>query len=190
VYIPIAQEEQVDVASAYVRTAGGAAGAGEALRAMMQRIDPSIPVFDLQTMEARMSDSLFTDRLLATLSMAFAALATLLAAVGLYGVMSYAVARRRKEIGVRMALGASAGQVQRMVLAEISVMAAAGIAIGLGAAIGLGTLVRSALFGMSPMDPIALAGAAVLLTAVIYVAGWMPARKASRIAPLLALRTE
>lgn len=137
-----------------------------------------------------MSDSLFTDRLLATLSTAFAVLATLLAAIGLYGVMSYAVARRRKEIGVRMALGADAGQVQRMVLGEISVMAAAGIVIGLGAAIGLGELVKSALFGMSPLDPIALIGAVVLLSAVIFVAGWVPARKASRIEPLRALRAE
>jgi predicted permease len=190
VYLPIAQEDQVDVASAYVRTAGNAAGLGDTLRAMMQRLDPSMPVFDLQTMEARMSDSLFTDRLLATLSSAFAVLATLLAAIGLYGVMSYAVARRRKEIGVRMALGANAGQVQRMVLGEIGVMAAAGIVIGLAAALKLGKLVASALFGMSPMDPIALAAAVVLLTSVTFAAGWIPARKASRIEPLRALRTE
>ena len=137
-----------------------------------------------------MSDSLFEDRLLATLSSAFAVLATLLAAVGLYGVMSYAVARRRKEIGVRMALGANAGQMQRMVLGEISVMASIGIVIGLGAALWLGRLVQSALFGMSPMDPIALTGAVALLTAVIFVAGWMPARKAARVEPLRALRTE
>lgn len=189
-YTPIAQEEQVDGASFYVRTAGGAAAPGDAVRDMMRRLDPSLPVFNLQTMEARMSDSLFTDRLLATLSTAFAVLATLLAAIGLYGVMSYAVARRRKEIGVRMALGADAGQVQRMVLGEISVMAAAGIVIGLGAAIGLGELVKSALFGMSPLDPIALIGAVVLLSAVIFVAGWVPARKASRIEPLRALRAE
>ena len=190
VFLPVAQEEQVDVASAYVRTAGNAAGLGDSLRAMMQRLDPSIPVFDMQTMEARMSDSLFEDRLLATLSTAFAVLATLLAAVGLYGVMSYAVARRRKEIGVRMALGANAGQVQRMVLGEISVMAAIGIVSGLGAALWLGSLVQSALFGLSPMDPVALAGAVALLTTVTFAAGWIPARKASRVEPLRALRTE
>jgi predicted permease len=190
VYVPIAQEEQVDGASFYVRTASGAAAPGAAIRELMRGIDPTLPIFNLQTMEARMSDSLFTDRLLATLSTAFAVLATLLAAVGLYGVMSYAVARRRKEIGVRMALGADAGTVQRMVLREISVMAAVGIGTGLAAAIGLGQLVRSALFGLSPMDPVALAGAAVLLSVVVFVAGWMPARKASRVEPLRALRTE
>ena len=190
VYTALAQEEQVDGASFYVRAAGGAAAPGDAVRDMMRRLDPSLPIFDLQTMEARMSDSLFTDRLLATLSTSFAALATLLAAIGLYGVMSYAVARRRKEIGVRMALGANAAQVQRMVLGEISVMAAIGIAIGLAAALGLGSLVRSSLFGMSPLDPVALSGAVVLLTTVIFVAGWIPARKASRIEPLRALRTE
>ncbi|MEX2271052.1 MAG: ABC transporter permease [Vicinamibacterales bacterium] len=189
-YFPIAQEDQVDNASFYVRTAGGTPAPGGAIRDMMRRLDPSLPVFSLQTMEARMRDSLFTDRLLATLSTAFAALATLLAAVGLYGVMSYAVARRRKEIGVRMALGANASQVQRMVLAEISVMAAIGIVIGLGAALSLGSLVRAALFGMTPMDPVALIGAVGLLTVVIFFAGWMPARKASRIEPLRALRTE
>ena len=190
VYLPITQEEQLDATSFYVRTAGGAAAPGDALRAMMQRLDPSLPIFDLQTMEARMSDSLFTDRLLATLSSAFAMLATLLAAVGLYGVMSYAVARRRKEIGVRMALGANASQVQRMVLGEITVMAAIGIVIGLAGAMWLGSLVKAALFGMSPMDPIALAGAVILLTGVIFIAGWIPARKASRIEPLRALRIE
>ena len=189
-YFPLAQEDQVDGASFYVRTSGDAAAPGAAIRDMVRGIDPTLPIFDLQTMEARMQDALFPDRLLATLSTAFAVLATLLAAVGLYGVMSYAVARRRKEIGVRMALGANAGQVQRMVLREISVMASIGIVIGLGAAIGLGTLVRAALFGMSPLDPVALAGAVVLLTAVILVAGWMPARRASRIEPLRALRME
>jgi predicted permease len=189
-YFPLAQEEQVDGASFYVRTDGDAAVPGAAIREMVRAIDPTLPIFDLQTMEARMSDSLFADRLLATLSTAFAVLATLLAAVGLYGVMSYAVARRRKEIGVRMALGADAATVQRMVLGEISVMAVIGIVIGLAAAIGLGQLVRTALFGMSPLDPMALAGATVLLSVVIFFAGWMPARKASRIEPLRALRTE
>lgn len=190
VYLPLAQQEQVDGASFYVRTAGGAATPGAAIRDMVRAVDPTLPIFDLQTMEARMSDSLFADRLLATLSTAFALLATLLAAVGLYGVMSYAVARRRKEIGVRMALGADAATVQRMVLGEISVMAVIGIVIGLAAAIGLGQLVRTALFELSPLDPVALAGAAVLLSVVIFFAGWMPARKASRIEPLRALRTE
>jgi predicted permease len=189
-YFPIAQEGQVDGASFYVRTAGDAPAPGDAIRDMMRRLDPSLPVFNLQTMSARMSDSLFTDRLIATLSTAFAVLATLLAAVGLYGVMSYAVARRRKEIGVRMALGANASQVQRMVLGEISVMAVIGIVIGLGAALSLGRLVRSSLFGMSPMDPVALSGAVLLLTAVIFVSGWMPARNAARTEPLRALRAD
>ena len=189
-YLPIAQQKEVDGASFYVRTAGEAATPGAAIRDMVRAIDPTLPIFSLQTMEARMSDSLFTDRLLATLSTAFAVLATLLAAVGLYGVMSYAVARRRKEIGVRMALGATAGAVQRMVLNEISLMAAIGIVIGLVAAIALGRLVRTALFGMSPLDPVALAGAVVLLSVVVFFAGWVPARKASRVEPLRALRTE
>lgn len=190
VYTPIAQEEQLDGAAFYVRTSSEAALPGRQIRDLVRGLDPALPIFDLQTMEARMSDSLFADRLLATLSTAFAVLATLLAAVGLYGVMSYAVARRRKEIGVRMALGADAGTVQRMVLGEISLMAVIGIAIGLGAAIGLGSYVQSALFGLSPMDPVALAGAVVLLSVVILVAGWMPARRASRVEPLRALRTE
>ncbi|HEX6324452.1 MAG TPA: ABC transporter permease [Vicinamibacterales bacterium] len=190
VYTPIMQEEQLDGAAFYVRTSSEAAMPGQAIRELVRGLDPALPIFDLQTMEARMRDALFPDRLLATLSTAFALLATLLAAVGLYGVMSYAVARRRKEIGVRMALGADAGQVQRMVLGEISVMAAIGIVIGLGAAVGLGSLVQSALFGMSPLDPVALAGAVTLLTAVILVAGWMPARRASRVEPLRALRME
>jgi len=190
VYLPLAQQEDLDGAAFYMRTAAGGTALGAEVRHLMGQIDAALPVYNLRTIEARMRDVLYTDRLLATLSTAFAVLATLLAAVGLYGVMSYAVARRRKEIGVRMALGADARQVQGMVLREISVMAAVGIVIGLATALALGQLVSTALFGLSPMDPLALAGAVVLLSAVIFIAGWVPARKASRIEPLRALRTE
>ena len=190
VFLPIAQQEDLDGATFYLRTARDASAPGAGVRDLMRQIDPALPVYNLRTLEERMRDALYTDRLLATLSAAFGVLATLLAAIGLYGVMSYAVARRRKEIGVRMALGADGGSVQRMVLGEISVMAAIGIVIGLAAALGLGRMVRSALFGLSPMDPIALAGGVVVLSVVIFFAGWVPARKASRIEPLRALRSE
>jgi ABC-type antimicrobial peptide transport system permease subunit len=141
-------------------------------------------------MEAQVDESLFIERLVAALSMLFGGLATVLAAVGLYGVMSYTVSRRTREIGIRMALGAARGSVLWMVLREVAVMLSAGIVIGLPVAIGLSRFVESQLYGLSPTDPATLVLASTLLSGVAMLAGYVPARRATRVDPMLALRYE
>jgi ABC-type antimicrobial peptide transport system permease subunit len=132
----------------------------------------------------------FLDRLISTLSAGFAALATLLAAVGLYGVLAYTVAQRTKEIGLRMALGADAGRVRAMVLKQVAVMTIVGGVIGLAAGVGVGRLARSLLFELQGYDPVVLGGSVVVLTAIALGAGFIPAHRASRIDPMRALRYE
>jgi ABC-type antimicrobial peptide transport system permease subunit len=128
--------------------------------------------------------------MISTLSTAFAFLATLLAAVGLYGVLAYSVSQRTREIGVRMALGANRGRVQGMVLRQVGLMLAVGATIGVLGAFALGRAAQSLLFGLEGHDPFVFAGAVVLLAAVAFGAGWVPARRASRTQPMMALRYE
>jgi ABC-type antimicrobial peptide transport system permease subunit len=128
--------------------------------------------------------------MVAALSMAFGGLATLLAAVGLYGVMSYAVARRTREIGIRIALGAERSRVLWLVLKEVALLAGVGIAVGLLGAFYVTRKVESELFGLSPHDPATLTGAVVLLLAVAFAAGMLPARRAATIDPMIAMRTD
>jgi ABC-type antimicrobial peptide transport system permease subunit len=137
-----------------------------------------------------MDESIASERLVAKLSAFFGALAVLLAAIGLYGVMSYTVARRTNEIGIRMALGARRSNVIRMIIGEIALLIIAGTAAGAVAAFGLTQYVSNLIFGLTPNDPLTFAGAAVLLMAVGLIAGYLPARRASRINPLVALRYE
>jgi putative ABC transport system permease protein len=143
-----------------------------------------------KSLAVQVGESLARERLLATLSGFFGALALLLAMIGLYGVMSYNVARRRNEIGIRMALGAEQGRVLRMVLKEVAILIAVGLAIGLGAAFGTTRFVESFLYGMKPNDPWTLASAAIVLALVAAIAGFLPARRASRLDPMSALRDE
>ena len=142
----------------------------------------------MQTLERTVDDALFNERMLALLSGAFGLLATVLATVGLYGVMSYIVSRRTREIGIRIALGAERGTVIGMVLKEVALLTLAGIALGVPAALSLSQLVRSQLFGISPADPLTIGAAAVTLALVALLAGYIPARRASRVPPVLALR--
>jgi predicted permease len=190
VYIPYTQQDELDQMTFYVRTRADMAGIPGAARQVIQRLDPNLPIFDMKTMEAQVDESLFLERLVAALSMLFGGLATVLAAVGLYGVMSYTVSRRTREIGIRMALGAARTSVLWMVLREVAVMALAGIVLGLPIAIGLSRFVQSQLYGLSPTDAPTLIVAAVVLTAVAMLAGYVPARRATRVDPMLALRYE
>jgi ABC-type antimicrobial peptide transport system permease subunit len=156
----------------------------------MRNLDASIPLFDLNTMEDQLDRSLVLERLVAYMSSAFGLLATLLAVMGLYGVTAYSVARRSREIGIRMALGAEAAAVIRMVLREVLLLAAVGIAIALPLAWWLTKLVRSQLYGIEPRDPFTIATSALGLLAVAAVAGALPALKASRLDPVKVLRYE
>jgi predicted permease len=153
-------------------------------------VDPNVPVSNFLTLEKMVDDSVGTRRLVAELSAIFGALAALLACIGIYGVMSYGIARRTNEFGIRMALGAQRGDVLWMVLRETLGLVLVGVAAGLALALALSSLVASMLFGLSPADPIAIGLASALMIAVALFAGWIPARRATRIDPTAALRYE
>jgi predicted permease len=155
---------------------------------VMASVDPGLPVEDLKTMPQQVRENVFLDRMISTLSAAFALLATLLAAVGLYGVLAYSVSQRTREIGVRMALGADRGAVQGLVLRQVGVMTAIGAVLGVAGALGLGRAARALLFGLEGHDPVVFVGSLVVLTFVALGAGWSPARRASRTEPMRALR--
>jgi predicted permease len=190
VYMPYAQNPRLGDATFYVRSTLPVAALGPAVRETVHRIDSHLPVFGVKTLERQLDESLSGERMLTALSIGFGFLASLLASIGLYGTMAYAVARRTPEIGVRMALGASARHVRGLVLREAMVMAAAGLLIGLPAALAAGRLARSLLFGVEPGDPWLLAAAGLLLTGVMLLAASVPARRATRIDPMTALRSE
>ncbi len=174
----------------YVRAALGSRAAYAAVRREVKALDPSMPVYEMKTLGAQLDETLLTERLIALLSAGFGMLATLLATIGLYGVMAFAVGRRTKELGLRMALGAKPGWVIWMVMREVLILLVIGLAIGVPSAIGLGRLVAAQLYGIKASDPFIAATSVALLATVAAVAGWLPARRASRIDPIQALRYE
>jgi predicted permease len=190
VYVPYMQDPRVGGLTYYVRSSVEPDSFGRQLRAAVARVDPALPVTDLKTMRAQIGESLFVERMVAVLSGAFGLLATVLAAIGLYGVMSYAVAMRTREIGLRVALGADRRAVLLLVLREVAVLAALGIAIGLPGGFGLGKVVESQLFGLSARDPLTFGLATLALVATALVAGFIPAARAARVDPMTALRYE
>jgi predicted permease len=187
---PYRQNERLGFLNFYVRTSLAPESLLSAVQPTMARLDPSLPVLQPRTMTQQVRDNVFMDRLITTLSAAFAILATLLAAIGLYGVLAYTVAQRTREIGLRMALGADAGRVRAMLLRQVGVMTVIGGLIGLATAVGIGTAARSQLFEIEGHDPAVMAVSAVLLVVVALTAGLIPALRASRIDPMRALRYE
>lgn len=175
-----------------VRTAADPSAIGAALRAEIHALDRNLPVYNVTTLTTQVnnSEALLSKRLMASLSTAFGAVALLLAAIGLYGVIAYSVARRTREIGIRMALGASAPHVIRLLLRESAGMIALGLFIGLPAAWGASRFIASLLYGLSPYNPAVYAAVVALLAAVSLLAAFLPARRATRIEPTSALRFE
>ena len=173
-----------------LRAAGDPLGYANTIREIIHQADALLPVTNVQTQAAQIDQSINQEIAFAKLCTAFGILALVIACVGLYGTMSYKVARRTSEIGIRMALGAQRGGVTWMVLREVLVLAAVGLAIGMPAAFAASRLVESFLFGMKPNDPLALTLAVAILLCASLLAGWVPARRASRIDPIIALRQE
>jgi predicted permease len=174
----------------YVRSRAASQAAMTAIRAALKRIDPALTVLSLRTLDDQLDRMLASERLLATLAGAFAAVATLLAMIGLYGVLSFSAASRSREIGIRLALGAPRRAAGGLIVREAAVLAATGIAIALPAAWALGRLVESQLFGIRPTDAVTLAGAAAVLALVCLAASLPPAQKAAAVDPLDTLRGE
>jgi predicted permease len=176
--------------SVYVRTRSDPRQMMDRIRELMRQFDPNVPIVDLQIMDDQLDASLRTERLVASLSAVFGGLATLLAVIGLYGVMAYAVARRTREMGIRMALGATRGNVVGLVMREVSILVIAGLVAGASLALASANLIRSQLFGLNPHDPWTLIGAAFSLAIAAGIAGFIPALRASSVDPTSALRQE
>ncbi len=187
---PYRQNESIGSITFYARTSLEPSQTLRAIPGLMRPLDPNLPVENLKTLEQQVKDNLVLDRLISMLSAAFAVLATLLAGVGLYGVLAYAVAQRTREIGLRMALGANGAKIRGMVLKQVGIMTLIGGAIGIVAALGLGRAAQSLLFGLEGNDPLVIAVVALLLGGVALGAGYIPALKASRVDPMRALRYE
>ncbi len=161
-----------------------------AVRKSIQRVDAALPILAARTLEERMAPLTAQDRTTAQLAVVFGCVALTLAAIGLYGVLSYGIARRRGEIAVRIALGAEPGRVVAMILGETSALVFAGLAIGAGLSYAASRLIESRLYGVAPQDPLTLALAAGLLVLVALSAAYLPAHRASRLDPMVALRQE
>jgi ABC-type antimicrobial peptide transport system permease subunit len=161
-----------------------------AVRAQVTALDPNLPLADVRTMESVVGETVAQRRLTMTLLAAFAGLALVLAAVGTYGVVSYSVAQRTREFGIRLALGGAAHDVLRDVLRHAMVVGALGIVAGLAGALALTRVLSGLLFDVSATDPAVFASIALLLGAVTLVASWLPARRAARVDPMVALRSE
>lgn len=187
-FTPWRQDNTVSSLTFYVKTRQSPADILQSINAVMRRLDATVPVEDLKTMPQQMRENVFLDRMISTLAGAFAVLATLLAAVGLYGVLSYSVTQRTREIGVRMALGADAGRVRALVLRQVGGMTLIGAAIGIAAAFAIGRAAQSQLYQLQGHDPVVFVSAVLALVLVAFAAGFMPARRAAQVDPMHALR--
>jgi putative ABC transport system permease protein len=188
-YIPYWHNPEPGI-NAVLKTAGDPMALAEPLRRAVKEIDPGIAVAGIASMDQMIGDSIGASRFVATLVTIFAALALVLAAVGIYGVLSYAVSQRTQEIGVRLALGAAEGQIFGLVVGESLRLAALGLALGLAGSLAVSRALKTLLFGVASADPVTFAVTAALLLAVAVVAAYVPARRAMRVDPMSALRAE
>ncbi len=189
-FIPLYGNSRANGMTVYVRSSGDPKQVMSSIRREVHSLDPNVPLYSMRTEDEQLDASLRTERLISSLCSVFGFLATLLAVVGLYGVMAYTVSRRTREIGIRVALGAARSSVINMVMREVLLLIGLGVLIGVPLSIGLSSLVRSQLFGLVPHDPITIGFASALLALVAAFAGFVPAMRASRIDPMRALRYE
>jgi predicted permease len=189
-YFPFAQSPTPSSLMVYARTAVDPKSLFPAIRREVSSVDASLPVANLRTMEEQVDEALSPQRMIAMLSALFGILATVLAAVGLYGVMAYTVTRRTREIGIRLALGAARADLLSLVMREVFLLTAVGVAIALPVSLALTGLVRTQLYGMAPNDPLSIAVAVLTMVSVALLAGYIPAERATRVDPIRALRYE
>jgi predicted permease len=189
-YMPVAQQKQLTNLALHVKTATGPDAVAESLRAELKKLDPHLPLYNVKTLNAEIDESLVQERLVTWLSSAFGVLASLLTALGLYGVLTFSVARRTREIGIRVALGAQRRDVFRLVMVRGVVLVAVGVLVGLAASVAFGRFIGSLLFGVQPTNPLTLAIVSLGLIAVALLACYLPARRATKVDPLEALRYE
>ena len=190
VYLPYSQFDRLGFGSFYVRTQQDPTAIAAEVRQIVASRDARLPILRMETLAQQVDDSVFADRMVTFLSLCLGLLAALLAALGLYGVMAYVVARRTHEIGIRMAIGAQRRDVLRLILGQGARLAAIGIAIGIAAGLGVAQFIASQLYGVSAYSPAAFVGVAVLLAFVALAACYIPARRAMRTDPMVALRYE
>ena len=193
IYIPYVQDNRGKPGSLhyYVRDALNATAFASQIRRAVAELDSNVPAYDLRTVQSQIAESIYSDRLVAWLTSVFGLLATTLAAIGLYGLVAYTVARRTPEIGIRVALGADARSVLWLIMREVLVLASAGIALGIPLALALGRVIKSQLFGVAGGNFVLfVAGAALALLAAAATAGLLPARQATKVDPMVALRYE
>jgi putative ABC transport system permease protein len=188
VYVPYAQRTKITGMTFYVRSTQDPLLLGTSLQGEVRQMDANLPVYDLKTMERVVEEDLFSARMVAVLSAAFAGLAALLAALGIYGVLAYLVVQRTREIGIRMALGAVAGQVRLLIVKEVGSMVLLGVGVGLPLAYGLARFSESLLYGVHAGDPAVYALGLGLIGLIALAACFLPARRATRVDPLVALR--